>query len=620
MKVCICTTPIRPEPTDFPPLGSMSIISSLEKVKVSVDFFNIDYFRYSHDEVVNNFKTNQYDIVGISAVVSTAYTYTKYLSKLIKEVSPKTIIIVGGNLAASAEILLRKCSVDYCVIGDGELIIQNLVIALAEDTITDKKLELIKGISFISKDNSFVFTGYGDRLPADLIETPDFTILEKNGSLSHFIYETKEIHGGAEGIQKLIKPRGKNSMITLTTKGCVARCTFCHRWEKGYRVRPINQVIEHIEEMKTKYDIGHFDIGDENFGANRQLTRELVLEFGKQNITWTVGGVRARTVTKEDLQLWKDNGCLAVYFGIESGSPTILNIMEKNATLEENIHALKWTFEANLSTVIQLVLGMPGETDKTINETIDFLKTTSTFLLNWADKSPSELISINYAQALPGTPLYEYARENGYIGNSIDSEEEYLLRISDTDAYSEDHFINYTGLPLLKVLLWRPIILAELDAHHAKRRIEKYSLLMIAQYYFSLLMVRFNRRIRVFEKLGNIFQSSSNNSNETGHYTESWEKPGYFNIYTNLKFAPLLMNSLTKKMFYPVTAVLVAFWRGKTIGNAFSLIIEHIYWSVFIKKQAIKNVPPISLRKSIMLQKKIGKDIKKDMLLIRLGR
>ena len=121
MKICVCTTPIRPYPTTFPPFGSMAIIQSLKKIGADASFLNIDYFRYGHTEIEAYFKKNQFDIVGISAVVSTAYAYTKYLSNLIRSVSPDTVIIVGGNLAASSEILLRKCDVDICVVGNGEL-------------------------------------------------------------------------------------------------------------------------------------------------------------------------------------------------------------------------------------------------------------------------------------------------------------------------------------------------------------------------------------------------------------------------------------------------------------------------------------------------------------------
>ena len=132
MRICIVTTPIRPEATTFPPFGSLAIIQSLRNVGNDCSFYHIDYHRYNHAQNCEYFKKNQFDIVGISAVVSTAYNYTKYLSDLIKEINHKTIVIVGGGLVASAEILHRKAQVDYCVAGDGEIIIKNLVEAIKE--------------------------------------------------------------------------------------------------------------------------------------------------------------------------------------------------------------------------------------------------------------------------------------------------------------------------------------------------------------------------------------------------------------------------------------------------------------------------------------------------------
>ena len=132
MKICIVTTPIRPQPTVFPPFGSMAIIQSLRSKGHEVYFHHIDYHRFTNEQNIDYFTDHKFDLVGISAVVSTAYAYTKYLAKLIKSVSPSSIIFCGGNLAASAEILHRKASIDYCVIGDGEIISQNLV-KLAEE-------------------------------------------------------------------------------------------------------------------------------------------------------------------------------------------------------------------------------------------------------------------------------------------------------------------------------------------------------------------------------------------------------------------------------------------------------------------------------------------------------
>ena len=85
-KILIVTTPIRPIPTDFPPLGSLSIITSLNKAGYqNVEFYNIDYLRPQYADAVAHIKARKPDIFGISAVVSTAYEYSKKLPLDIKE-------------------------------------------------------------------------------------------------------------------------------------------------------------------------------------------------------------------------------------------------------------------------------------------------------------------------------------------------------------------------------------------------------------------------------------------------------------------------------------------------------------------------------------------------------
>lgn len=624
MRICICTTPLRPKPTTYPPFGSMAIIQSLRGAGEDVRFFNIDFFRYSHDQVAAYFTEHQFDVVGISAVVSTAYAYTKYLSKLIRQVSPRTIIVVGGNLAASAEILLRKCAVDYCVTGDGELIIRDLIRLLRERPPDREKLRATKGLCFLDQDGKFQFTGYGQRPSAEEIEWPDYSILEADGSLSYFVSERIDdrFFGHTRASQA-----GEKLATVIMTKGCVARCTFCHRWEKGFRARPVDQIIAHVQQLKDRYNVHFVDVADENFGGDRKLTWELATRLGQMDIAWRAAGVRTRTVQKESLQHWKANGCVSVVYGIESGSEKILKVMEKNATVEENINALKWTHEAGLGTVIQLVLGMPGETDETIRETTEFLKQVAPYQTWWEGKAPSEMISINYAQALPGTPLYEFARERGFIGTSMDEEEEYLIRISDTDAYSEDHFINYTGLPMLKVLTWRPWILAELDAHHLRREMTdpKLSLFYLLAYYAKLVRVRIEKGWggnSLPARLGRRLLPGSNRRSPASEQAGSYEyisDSGYFNIHKGFKFAPLLMNPLTRRMFYPLLAMAMAIKAGSP-AKTVQLIFEHLRWSLLRGRKKAPEIPAKSLRKIVTIVSRRNVEAEDRMLPLRSGR
>ncbi|MDD5240739.1 MAG: radical SAM protein [Sulfuricella sp.] len=626
MKACICTTPIRPVPTEYPPFGSLAVIQSLRKIGEDPQFFNIDYFRYKHDQIVEYFTKNQFDVVGISAVVSTAYAYTKYLSDLIKSVSPKTVVIVGGNLAASAEILLRKCEVDFCVVGDGELVIQNLFKVLYQKPLNYDLLRETKGICFLDERDQFCFTGFGPRPSAEEIEWPDYRILEADGSLPYFISD--KIDERFTGYDAPVEP-GVTQATIVMTKGCVARCTFCHRWEKGFRARPVNQVMDHIKHLHDRYNTKFIDVSDENFGADRKLAWEIASRLGEMNVVWRVAGVRTRTVTKEALLHWKANGCVSVYFGIESGSEKILKVMEKNATLEENINALKWTTEAGLGTVIQLVLGMPGEDDQTIRETADFLKNVSQYVLWWGDKAPSELISINYAQALPGTPFYEFAREHGYIGQGVDEEEDYLIKISDTDAYKEDHFLNCTGLPLLKVLMWRPFILAEVDAYHLTSQLPNphLSLGYLIQYYLKLLRVRVEKGwggnswvaslMKVVLPKARPDDRLMKKENDTSDY---YSDSGYFNIHKGFKFAPLLLNPITRKLFYPILAVAMAIKSG-SFWQAAKLLAEHIVWSMGYRPGKSVDIPDKSLRKIVTIKPvKPNAEHRDQMLPLRSGR
>src|SRR2546428_893087 len=104
--------------------------------------------------------------------------------------------------------------------------------------------------------------------------------------------------------------------------------------------------------------------------------------------------------------------------------------MKKKLDLADNFNAARSTYQADLYTVYQLVLAMPGETHRTISETIEMVKQITEFLPD----PPYKRLSINYTQALPGTPVYEYARVKGLIGPKLEDEEEFLLAVSDVDA------------------------------------------------------------------------------------------------------------------------------------------------------------------------------------------
>ena len=114
----------------------------------------------------------------------------------------------------------------------------------------------------------------------------------------------------------------------------------------------------------------------------------------------------------------------------------------------------------------KMVLGMPGEDHETVAETSDFIQQITEFLPD----PPHKRLSINYIQALPGTPIYELARDNGLIGKSLEAEEDYLFRISDIDAADDAKFLNFTRYDDFTVQTWRPRIIFDAEANWYRNR------------------------------------------------------------------------------------------------------------------------------------------------------
>jgi radical SAM superfamily enzyme YgiQ (UPF0313 family) len=613
MKICICTTPIRSEPTNFPPFGSLAIIQSLQRMGENVDFYHIDYFRYSLEQIEEYFSSNRYDVVGISAVVSTAYAYVKKLAELIRKVSPDTKIVLGGNLATSAELILRKTAIDFCVVGDGEIIIQDIIRVLSKRPLDYGNLLATTGICFLDEAGKFNFTGFGDRPSADDIEWPDYSILESAGILPHYIYDLTDNRFEGHHLEEM-KPGDKCATVIMN-KGCVARCTFCHRWEKGYRSRPVEQVINHVAYLKAQHNVRFIDVGDENFGSDREATRDLVNRLGELGFVWRCAGVRTHTVSRESLLHWKNNGCISVCYGVESGSPSMLKVMEKNTSLDDNINAIVWTGEAGLTTVIQLVIGMPGENDSTISETIGFLKKVFPNVLLWRDRPPSETISITYAQALPGTPLYEHARERGFIGKTSDDEESYLLKICDINAADTGHYLNFTEQSLLKALTWRVRILSEMDAYWLRQKEVGYiSVWWILVFYY--------KRLKAMLGMNETKCNPPNSKSEP--VSDFLRDSGYFYISRDFNLAPILLNPVTRPFFDFFLLAAAAgreLVKRKSLAYVLKLIGRHIQWrikSVFHISSG-GTVPAQSLRKliSITSQKNNHDD---QMIPLRRGR
>jgi radical SAM superfamily enzyme YgiQ (UPF0313 family) len=482
MKIVLCSVPIRTERDyeksempETPKIAISSLLGWIKKRGYKENFFDIDMLHSTEKEIFDYFKDKQPDVIGLSAVVSTSYLQVKNISKIIRNACPNATIVVGGNMAVSANLLLRKTEIDFCILGDGEITLLALLDYIRENRkkkVMDKLLK-IKGLAFINTENELEFTGYGIPIPDKENDYPDYELYKK-GLLSkpelvknYFREAKKSINSFAKDSRIFDPNRKPNIAMIWVGKGCVARCTFCQRFCTGYHIFDLKKLEKHIEELKNKYDVQYLTITGENFGLPKQFAYEVSRILNKHGILWKSSAARCTNFKPEDYKFFKEHGCIGIKFGVESGSQKILDIMEKRFTVEQIYDALKLVNEYDINSSIALCMGMPGETDKTIMETGKFVGE----IFRLRGIAPNSLACF-YALPLPGSVLYEYGQLRGIIGTSLDEEEEYLTYVSDRNP-TKDNYINLTGISNRKAIFWNYLVWYEATRIFYSKPLEK---------------------------------------------------------------------------------------------------------------------------------------------------
>src|SRR5271154_4017853 len=220
-----------------------------------------------------------------------------------------------------------------------------------------------------------------------------------------------------------------------TTRGCPAMCTFClwpqthsgHRWRLRSSVDIANEcryVLENFPGLKEIF----FD--DDTFNYRKARTLELCAELKKIKFTWSC--TSRVTTDYETLKAMKEAGCRLLIVGYESGDQQILKNIKKGATVERARQFTKDCHKLGLVIHGDFIMGLPGETHETINNTIKFAKELDV-----------ETIQVSVAHAYPGTELYDYAVKNGFmVGDN---------KMVDEGGHQLAH-IQYPGLPADDIL------------------------------------------------------------------------------------------------------------------------------------------------------------------------
>ncbi len=404
------------------PVGLACIATALDKAGMKPDILDVDLYRYTDEQVESFLKTRRYDIVGLGTIVS-GYKYTKNLSVLVKRAMPEALLVVGNTVASSIpELLLTRVpEVDVAVIGEGDETVVEIVRAVADK----KGWQDISGIAYRNEAGTVVFTP--PRKAISKLETlpfPDYSLFEIDQYLDVSNITVPEPHP--------IPLKELRALPLNTARGCPFDCTFCyHAFKKdSYRTYPFDLVVKQIKYLQDTYGINYIHFWDELTFVSIKKVRELCDAIERENVRfyWAMGP-RGDLIKKKHLDLLKrckDLGAISIGGALESSAPEILKAMNKRMHLEDFIEQMETARAAGLTVRTSLVFGYPQETAETIKNTLDVCRRLGIY--------PTS----GFVLPLPSTPIYDFARARGLIGN----EEKYLLRIGDR----QDLHVNLTQM------------------------------------------------------------------------------------------------------------------------------------------------------------------------------
>ena len=424
MKVLLINSPIRldAKPSCIP-YGLATCAATLMEAGLDVEIYDINALRPQEDVMRRELETKTWDVVGVSGLITT-YRFQKYLIPLLKDINPIAPVVTGGGLATtSSQLLFDRTLVDIAVIGEGEQTILDVCNALRSGT----DLKKVDGIRF-RRNGDVIAT-----LPRKNIEDLNTIPFPAWDLLPMDIYLKNPIWGdpanNSSGFRKDVKI--SRSMNIISSRGCPMSCNYCYHLfgRSSYRFRSVENVMQEIDILVDRYGIDFVGFVDDNMMASEKRILEFcdAMEKKRFPVTWGCHG-RVTSTTPEILDRMADVGCVWIGYGIESGSQKMLDAMNKKATVKQAKSAIQNTRAAGIFPNTTFIFGYPGETQQTIQETIEFKRDLGIECGSF------------FATPYPETPLYKQIRkhmddENDFI-SSLGNATEFIINLTDFDDFT----------------------------------------------------------------------------------------------------------------------------------------------------------------------------------------
>jgi anaerobic magnesium-protoporphyrin IX monomethyl ester cyclase len=365
----------------FPPLGEAMLAGQLRRLGVETRIFDGTFG--SLEQLRRDLGSYRPDIVGIYSMVSLTRN-TLAVAEMVRATLPRALLVAGGPLPT---VFPGRYTTHFDAVFRGE----------ADVSFPRFCLDYFARQASPATLSALPLDAYHGLLVSDhghLVDNP--TVHHPEKDLASFPLPDRSDFDH-EAYQRVWREKtGYAAASIIVTLGCPYGCDFCSKpiFGTAVRRRPLDGVFEEIEQIRgLGYD--SLWIADDTFTLDEGYLAEFCRRLSPLGMTWTCLS-RANDISAETARLMKEGGCRRVYLGLESGSQETLDLMNKQLTVEQGVRAAEVYRAAGIEVAAFFIVGYPGETVDTIEETFKL-----------ALSLPLDEISFNVPVPLPGSKLFE---------------------------------------------------------------------------------------------------------------------------------------------------------------------------------------------------------------------
>jgi len=312
---------------DRPPLPLLYIASYLRKQNNIVLVCDLNYVTFP--QLLNVFNGFKPHYAGMSVYTSPIADLCYALASNLKNRFPEVKFVAGGyHVSVMKEDALKVF--DYVVVGEGERFLEEIVNNPDRRIVYAEKVMNLDDIP----------------LPArDLVDMSRYNLIQN----------------------------GKRTTTLITSRGCPNNCVFCGNMNHRVRYHSPERVLEEILELRDKYGYESFYFLDDMFTFNKKRLYKVLDYLQPLDIKFRMV-TRSDDINEDVAKKLSEAGCEIISFGLESGNDEILKRANKKTTVKQNEKAIEICYKYGIYTKGHFIIGLPGETEQTARDTIEFAK------------------------------------------------------------------------------------------------------------------------------------------------------------------------------------------------------------------------------------------------------